>query len=145
MSKHELITFGPTLSRQMSEPEMNFHTVRGCHSANLIGSALVWVTPSYHPDILNVDLNPLGTPPAIVSKALQVANERVRTVYSLGARPKLTIADPTNDNAYQVAQRLVDMCRESRQRAPALMAFDRTREDCVRLITVALVSGEMPR
>ncbi len=143
MPRDALVTYGPTLSRKLSEPEMNFHAERGLHSQRLVGSTIVWVTPSYQPDILNVDFNPLGTEPAIIATALQVANDRIRTIYALGPAPKLNVIDPSNDNAYQVAQRLVDMVRSSRSRSPN--SFDRTREDAVRLVTVALVSGEMPR
>lgn len=143
--RREIISYGPTLARRMSNVEV-MARLSMMDGNRVLGIAHVTITPTTHPRIVNVDCwLENDTPPEMAAKALHVAEARLRKLHNIDGAG-LVLVDINREAHRHRAERLVDMICASHiggsGKRPKITAFDHTRENCIRAIMGALASKD---
>lgn len=139
-----ILTFGPSLARQMHPEFVTAHLVRQLHEGKAEGVIQIFVCRSYTPNVLNVECGIDDLDPERALQALRVAADQLARIHNL-AQPATPILPPEDAaSVRRKAEQLVDSIRSSRAeinpgRDTVSHLFDVSREDAVKAVVEELV------
>jgi hypothetical protein len=132
----KLLAYGATLARQMTRDQVCAYLVSaGCRKC--FGIIQVYLVQSSRPNILTVDCWLDGIDPVRAMRAITIAERQLSKMHGVPVPTGAALPPETLAEVRAKAERLVDMCRQSRPNANRDLirhAFDHTREACVEAI-----------
>lgn len=138
-----ILTFGPSLARQMNPEFITAHLVRQLHEGKAEGVIQIFVCRSYTPGVLNVECGVDDLEPEQALQALRIAADQLARIHHV-APPASPVLPPEDAaSVCRRAEQLVDSIRSSRpeiapNRDMVRHLFDLPREDAVKTVVEEL-------
>jgi hypothetical protein len=141
-----VVSFGPTLARQMRVADVMAHFAKLDAAGSAIGMGHVAVCRSHVAGILNVEYLGEDLSPAMAVAGLEIAATRLKIVHGIreGGLHFQMVDLYDAELMRKRAEEFVDMCRASRVACvdgKPLHTFTESRENCVRAAIVMLASA----
>ena len=135
-----MLSFGPSLARDLSDQEASDHVVRQIELHSCRQSLHVYFVTTAIPGIVNVELIREHCDPALAAEALAIALRRLCAVHGLPV-PTLPPVAPTEAVALRHrAEDLVDAIRDAS--FFGVVEFARSREEAVQVVVRVLRESE---